>query len=793
MARRSSAPVRPQAESAAPVAPPQKPNLVLLVVCGAALAARLINIALEWRANPFAAQPVEDAEVYWNWAGEIARGKLLGDTPFFSAPLYPYLVGLLRATGGGLLAVYGLQAGLHTVTLAFLGHAAQRRFGARAAWLSALVFALLSEPAYFVVRILAPTLQAFLIAAWIWHTDRPTARRGWGPLLNGLLLGLNVLANPPALLLIPVAAILIAQRPQAAAALSPTASIPPRWSPARGLLVASAAFLTIAPATLHNALAGGGFILVSAQSGITMAQGNAPGADGTYTVLPGVDQSRLVQNLSAARVVERQTGAKPSWPAVDRYWRDQALRYWADHPGPALALEARKLAWFFAGMNYGDIYVPRQEALAGIAPGAWLAPLPTPFLIPAALFGLLALPAVRRFVPAWSWVALGLMVVALFYYSPRYRFPAVPALGLLCGVTVGQLLEMQGNRVRRAACGWGCIMLGPLALSLLVRASGFDSPAGHEAAFSNALANVLARSGDAQRAEDFCRRALQQRPDNPAAAGQLALLLARRGAGDEARGVLEPVLRAHPDNASLQGQFAFVLLNLGRGSEALAHMRRAAELNPDDPRLRNNFASALVEQGQLSEARTQLEIALRLRPDYPEALVNLARVEFSSGHVRRAIELCQKAVRISPELPPAWRQLGESAAVLGDFPGAIAAYRQALKLNPDDADVQYELIWWQAVAPGLDAAARADALRQGQSLAARAPDDFHVADALAAAWAANGRFAEALQSQERALDLARRDAHADVHELEARRALYAAGRPFIIAPTGSSPTGRPTP
>jgi len=72
---------------------------------------------------------VNDARVYWQWAGEIAGGKLVGATPFLSAPLYPYLVAVVRASGGGLQAVCVAQALLHLATIALLFRIAEKRFG----------------------------------------------------------------------------------------------------------------------------------------------------------------------------------------------------------------------------------------------------------------------------------------------------------------------------------------------------------------------------------------------------------------------------------------------------------------------------------------------------------------------------------------------------------------------------------------------------------------------------------------------------------------------------------------
>src|SRR5262249_55534687 len=41
----------------------------------------------------------DDARIYWAWSERIAQGHLIGANPFFLAPLYPYVLGLMRAFG----------------------------------------------------------------------------------------------------------------------------------------------------------------------------------------------------------------------------------------------------------------------------------------------------------------------------------------------------------------------------------------------------------------------------------------------------------------------------------------------------------------------------------------------------------------------------------------------------------------------------------------------------------------------------------------------------------------------
>jgi tetratricopeptide (TPR) repeat protein len=81
----------------------------LFIILSLAAVLRTVGVVQYICHSPLARCPLIDASVYWNWAGDIAAGKSAQAAPFFSAPLYPYLLGVLRALGGSLPAVYVLQ------------------------------------------------------------------------------------------------------------------------------------------------------------------------------------------------------------------------------------------------------------------------------------------------------------------------------------------------------------------------------------------------------------------------------------------------------------------------------------------------------------------------------------------------------------------------------------------------------------------------------------------------------------------------------------------------------------
>lgn len=749
---------------------------VVLALCVLAGAVRLAQRAEYLANNPFAAAPTVDALTYWKWAGRIAAGQLSDGVPFFSAPLYPYVLGLLRAAGAGLPGVYTFQIVLHLITAGLLAWIARSRFGPHVGVLAAALFLLMLEPASFCLRVLACTLQLFLVClAWLALTG--ARRRGSSGCcaLAGATLGLLALAYPPALLCLPIAALwwwLGRGRNLRAAGQA-------------GLALLSGG-LVIAPATIHNYRACGEFIPISAQAGVTFCHGNSPGAQGTYTPVPGISVYREAQNVDAARIYREQTGREPTWNAVNRFFFNKGWEYWRADPGRAVRLLARKAYWFLTGRNYGDIYQPTLEIAEGLTTRLRLSPLPTVWLLPPALVALVVwLRRWRQYLPELLLFAVPLLVVVAFWFSPRYRLPAVPLIAVGCAWVLWQGFQVRRQRGWTVACA-AALAVG-IGLGFVNRAVGFDTREPYRAMFYNTLGTALAEAGRLEEAAEHYRRALEIQPGYVDAAANLGDVLARLGRAPDALDRLRRAVAASPDNAYFHDQLGRALAAAGQIDEALTHFRKAVALNPRDPELHNNLGNALLLKGDVVAAAQQYRAALELDKTYADAHFNLARLLRAQGDEQAALHHCRQAVRFNRELLPAHVELARLLLLRGEAHGAVAALRDAQRLRPDDPALANELGWYLATLPGLAAADRAEALRLArQALADPRNRTASRLDTLAAALAANGRFDQAAQTARQAIELAERSgAAAAAEQFRRRLELYRAGKPYVepLAPS----------
>lgn len=220
---------------------------------------------------------------------------------------------------------------------------------------------------------------------------------------------------------------------------------------------------------------------------------------------------------------------------------------------------------------------------------------------------------------------------------------------------------------------------------------------------------------------------------------------------------------------------------IGQG-EAL--YRRAIELNRQDRTLRLKFAIYLLARsGKPVEAETHLREALRLGPDDNNALhVNLAAALAAQRRTDQAIEHLKRAIAITPNEPVAHFHLGLLLYTRGKSHEAIRHLEAAIRSEPDYVKPLTLLAWALATTPEEDIR---DGTRAAE-LAERACQltdyqDSGALDALAAAYAETGRFADAVRTARKAIQLLPSQQKARIEKFQKRIARYEVGEPWRTA------------
>lgn len=566
--------------------------------------------------SPFGRTPTNDAAYYWNWAGKIAEGEWISDSPFFSAPLYPYLLAVLRLAGFGLTAVFLLQLLMHLATGALLFRIADRLWERRVGLVACGLWLLLTGPAASHGRILAGTLQCLCVT---WVLERalalhasPDLRRSIG---LGIAAGVTSLAWPallPAGLVLAVWAFWVGARASGAGAML------------------GAMGLCIAPATVHNYVAADVFVPISAHAGITFWHGNNPSANGVFaahevaSVKEDHDEDALAQTREAL-------GEDAGWGEVSGYFMDKGIDWWKSDPGGAVKLAFKKAWLFTTARAYGDMYMPTAERNAGLWTSLWFAPVPVAWWIwPALVAGALLLRRdPKRFAPLVLLILVPWAICTVFWYSPRYRLPAVPAATLLSAWVVVELFSRRGKPYALAV-----VLALAAATGLINRRTDVDPGYALASEVEWRAGHMVLDEGDVDGAIAIWERILEGQPEHAQARTSLLQVLRQKGRDQGVVELLELRLKSDPFHQATRYELAMLLAT--SSDDEARNGRRALELatamnnefGGTDPQSLDALAAATAETGNSVAA---VEIALRA-----------ARIFRSSGEEAQAREVEQR-------------------------------------------------------------------------------------------------------------------------------------------------------
>ena len=387
------------------------------------------------------------------------------------------------------------------------------------------------------------------------------------------------------------------------------------------------------------------------------------------------------------------------------------------------------------------------------------------FILLAAIT-LLVLAAARRcpWLPVgWFWYlgmllpVIGILQVGAQARADRYTY--LSTIGLLLMVTwaVGDLCPPWPRR----KLVLGALMTAVLAILTVCTSSQISYWRNSETLWTHALACTS---------------------NNMLAHNNLSNELLLKGSVDDAVIHGQKALQIKPDYAEAHASLGNALLQQGSVDEAIVQYQKALEIKPDLAEAHNNLGNALLQKGSVDEAITHFEKTAELKPGNAEAQYNLGNAFAQKGSVDEAISHYQKALEIKPDYAEAHNNLGLAFFQKGQMAQVITHYQKALEINPNNAAAQNNLAWMLAICPqaslrngnqAVELAQRADQLYGGNNPL--------VLRTLAAAYAEAGRFPEAMETAQRALQLAEAQSNpALANDLRSLVKLFQAGVPYHL-------------
>jgi tetratricopeptide (TPR) repeat protein len=244
------------------------------------------------------------------------------------------------------------------------------------------------------------------------------------------------------------------------------------------------------------------------------------------------------------------------------------------------------------------------------------------------------------------------------------------------------------------------------------------------------------------------------------------------------------LLQADPSNPLRHDAVASLYLDAGQLDEAIAEFRASLRLNRESAPTHYNLGFALSARGRRDEAIAAFEEALRIDPGYAQAHNNLGALLQVAGQPEAALEHYRRAVALRPDNVESHTNLAQLLSNRGDAAAAAGQFGAALSLDGGNVQALAGLAWIRATAsnPALRDAAEAIRLAERADAAGRHRDVTAI-DALAAAYAAAGRYEDAVRVAKMGLELATAAGQAAVAaQFRQRVDLYQKGQPLRMPP-----------
>jgi tetratricopeptide (TPR) repeat protein len=239
-------------------------------------------------------------------------------------------------------------------------------------------------------------------------------------------------------------------------------------------------------------------------------------------------------------------------------------------------------------------------------------------------------------------------------------------------------------------------------------------------------------------------------------------------------------IRIRPKDHEAHNNLAAIFVEQNKLDDAVAYFRKAVEIKPAYADAYYNLGRALQQQGKFDEAIKYLKKNQQLRPDWPEIHNWLALTCAQAGRLKETIAYYERSLKLDPNQPEIYKNLGTIFNQHRNFTEAARYWSKSLEFEPNSVGLINNLAWFKAAQADPNIADYQEAVTM--ALRVCKMTDFNqpaLLDTLAAAYAATGRFKEAVEIAEKATKLAETTDNKKLAEdIRTRLQLYKTGRPY---------------
>jgi tetratricopeptide (TPR) repeat protein len=226
--------------------------------------------------------------------------------------------------------------------------------------------------------------------------------------------------------------------------------------------------------------------------------------------------------------------------------------------------------------------------------------------------------------------------------------------------------------------------------------------------------------------------------------------------------------------------------DLEKGGE---YFKRSTEISPYYDSSNGNYGVYCMNTGKFVEAAESFKKAVDLNPYLGSHQSNLAAVYLRIGKPDKSVERYRKAIELQPDFAQYRFALGVALLQLQKTAEAVQELREGLRLNPTELDLELQLSWILATSEDDNVRNSKEAIQrtipivnfcQRQANNPRAiPFLIRGLSILAASYADQGRYPDAIQNAKEALAIARQQKQDTfVQMLTESLATFEAGKPI---------------
>jgi tetratricopeptide (TPR) repeat protein len=391
----------------------------------------------------------------------------------------------------------------------------------------------------------------------------------------------------------------------------------------------------------------------------------------------------------------------------------------------------------------------------------------TTVIICAALFALITILAIytyrqnKHITTGWLWYVVTLVpvigLVQAGFQSLANRYMYLPMLGLLIIIAwSAKDLIVKHPQLKAVTAVMGTIVL--LSLLILTRA--------HVRHWQNSIT--------------LFEYALKTTTNNATAEVNYGIaLLHEAGRFDEVISHLRKAVRLNPTFAIARYNLGKILLQQGKSNEAIECFNELLQQNGDSAEAHFNLAVAFNMQKKYDDAIKHLAKVLEIDPNYPDARNKMEITLIISGRTNDAFAYFNEILRTSKDPAEEYTNLGVVYTQAGKYELAIQSFTKAVELKPNSTTTLNNLAWTLATTGDVsvsDANKAVELAQHACELTGYKNPSF--LDTLAAAYAAAGKFDDAVKTAKQALDIAKSgDQEGLTNEIQSHIKLYQAGQP----------------